>query len=231
MLDFFGRKTHNKQFVISDIHGCVKTFRALVEKIGLRKEDELYLLGDYIDRGPDSKGVVDFILKLQEEGYNVIALRGNHEEEFQFCLKDDRLRARHLKYYPKNNIFDKKYVEFFSSLPWYVELKKHWLVHAGFDFSKPRITDNTSEMCMIRNWEEDYDKHKAKGKTIVHGHTVTELYEIEDAIAKRKPVIPLDNGCVFRFRKAYGRLLCLELQSYELVWQENIDPFNTKRQF
>jgi len=50
-----------KKFAISDIHGCAKTFKALLKKINFSKEDELYLLGDYIDRGPDSKGVIDYI--------------------------------------------------------------------------------------------------------------------------------------------------------------------------
>ena len=42
------------KYAISDIHGCLKSFQALLEKIDLKKEDELFLLGDYIDRGPDS---------------------------------------------------------------------------------------------------------------------------------------------------------------------------------
>lgn len=55
-------------FIIGDIHGCNKTFRKLVlEKIIIRKTDKIYCLGDYIDRGPDSKGVIDFILLLAPE--------------------------------------------------------------------------------------------------------------------------------------------------------------------
>jgi serine/threonine protein phosphatase 1 len=68
-------------FIIGDIHGCNKTFRKLVlEKISIRKTDKIYCLGDYIDRGPDSKGVIDFIIQLRKDGFNIHTLRGNHEQ-------------------------------------------------------------------------------------------------------------------------------------------------------
>jgi serine/threonine protein phosphatase 1 len=60
-----------RRLVIADIHGCAKTFKALVEKIGLTHEDTLYLLGDYIDRGPDNCGVIDYIIHLQSNNYNI----------------------------------------------------------------------------------------------------------------------------------------------------------------
>jgi serine/threonine protein phosphatase 1 len=47
------------RYAISDIHGCPKTLAALIGEIGLEKKDELFLLGDYIDRGPDSQGVIN----------------------------------------------------------------------------------------------------------------------------------------------------------------------------
>ncbi|MEO0876095.1 MAG: metallophosphoesterase, partial [Bacteroidota bacterium] len=65
-----------RKFAISDIHGCLKTFEALLDQIQFTTQDELYLLGDYIDRGPDSKGVIDLIWKMQADGYQVKCLRG-----------------------------------------------------------------------------------------------------------------------------------------------------------
>ena len=73
-----------KRWVIPDIHGCSKTLQALFEQqIRPSKEDEIYFLGDYIDRGPDSKGVIDYVRQLEEDGYKVFPLRGNHED---YCL-------------------------------------------------------------------------------------------------------------------------------------------------
>ena len=59
-------------FAISDIHGCFKTFYELiVNTIKLSKSDQLILLGDYIDRGDQSKEVIDFIIDLHKEGFNI----------------------------------------------------------------------------------------------------------------------------------------------------------------
>ena len=59
-----------KRWVIPDIHGYVKTATSLVtELIKPMRSDEIYFLGDYVDRGPDSKGVIDFIRSLQKSGY------------------------------------------------------------------------------------------------------------------------------------------------------------------
>ena len=68
------------RYAIGDIHGGAKTFCALLEKIYLQREDRVYLLGDYVDRGPNSRGVLDIILKLKEAGFGIFALRGNHED-------------------------------------------------------------------------------------------------------------------------------------------------------
>ena len=58
------------RYVISDIHGCARTVRRLVENLKLTLDDQLYFLGDYIDRGPNSSGVIDFMIELQESDLN-----------------------------------------------------------------------------------------------------------------------------------------------------------------
>ena len=74
-----------RQWVIPDIHGCSKTLKALIgEQIRPTRNDWFYFLGDYIDRGPDARGVIDFIIQLEADGFNVRRLRGNHED---FLLK------------------------------------------------------------------------------------------------------------------------------------------------
>jgi len=67
-----------RRFVIGDIHGCSKALRTLIECIDPSPEDELVFLGDYVDRGPDSRGVIDQVIELQSH-CNVVPLRGNHE--------------------------------------------------------------------------------------------------------------------------------------------------------
>jgi serine/threonine protein phosphatase 1 len=82
---------NNRLFAIGDIHGCFDSLRELVEnKIQLQKEDKLILLGDYIDRGNKSKEVVDFIIELSKNGYDVIPLMGNHEAMLLDVFEDEK---------------------------------------------------------------------------------------------------------------------------------------------
>jgi len=61
-----------RNFAIGDIHGCLKTFQALLyQKIDLQRTDRVFLLGDYVHRGPDSLGVLDEIIDLMAKGYDV----------------------------------------------------------------------------------------------------------------------------------------------------------------
>ena len=73
------------RWVIPDVHGCLNTLKLLIEsRLNLTKSDVIYFLGDYIDRGPDSKGVIDFIMNLQNAGYEIHCIRGNHED---YCIR------------------------------------------------------------------------------------------------------------------------------------------------
>ena len=69
-----------RKSAFSDIHGCNRTFSALLDQVAPDTGDELYFLGDYIDRGPDTKGVIDRIWGLEQEGLTVHCLLGNHEQ-------------------------------------------------------------------------------------------------------------------------------------------------------
>jgi len=218
-----------KRYVISDIHGCSKTLKALIEKISLTKDDQLFLLGDYIDRGPDSMGVIDYLLELQQEEYNVFPIRGNHEEELLFINKY-KPNSLVVKYIQKEKIFNffsssqelkRNYFEFFHSLPYFIELDNYFLVHAGFNFNSVKPFEDIHEMIDIRNWK--YNPLIANNKTIIHGHDPHELNEIEKRIKMNDKIIPLDNGCVFDSVLDMGNLLCLELETFSLICQKNID--------
>ena len=69
-----------KRYVITDIHGYYATFCELLDQIKLKKHDQLFLLGDFIDRGRQGKEVLDKVISLIDEGYAIYPLRGNHEE-------------------------------------------------------------------------------------------------------------------------------------------------------
>jgi len=72
-----------KTFVVGDVHGCLEMLKRLIDKIDWNpSSDRLIFIGDYIDRGQDARGVVDFVLKLKENSPLVECLIGNHEQMF-----------------------------------------------------------------------------------------------------------------------------------------------------
>ena len=225
-----------RRLVISDIHGCSKTLEALLAKLSIRKEDELYFLGDYIDRGPNSSGVLDIIITLKESGYKVFPLMGNHEyqalsaqkeydkQSFYYFMKKINKSADLLN---KKKKIKKKYKRFMKELPYYIELDDFFLVHAGFDFKKEKPFEDIDSMLNIKDFK--YNKEKTKGKTIVYGHKPVNYNKILKKIKKRKNKIPIDNGCIYMKKHKYydftqlHRLCCLNLDTYELICQNNIE--------
>ena len=67
-----------RTIAMGDIHGCCTALVGLLDVIDLQPADELVLLGDYVDRGPDSRGVLDLLIDVSQR-YSVVALLGNHE--------------------------------------------------------------------------------------------------------------------------------------------------------
>ena len=70
-----------RHIIIGDIHGCIDELKMLIQKLELQQDDHLYFIGDLIDRGPDSVGVVKYVKALSED-YAVVLILGNHEEKF-----------------------------------------------------------------------------------------------------------------------------------------------------
>ena len=230
-------KIESRRFVISDIHGCFKTLKTLIEtKINLKKTDYLYFLGDYIDRGPDSCSVIDYIINLKNKGYNITTLRGNHEENILNANKEydrDAFSYYVMKMNKSPDLLDnnknikEKYYDFFIELPYFVELDDYFIVHAGFDFINPDPFKNYQVMLEIRNPLPD-NKY-LKTKKLIHGHQPTYLSVIKQLINDNSQVIPLDNGCVYtKPHKLYdykqlGNLCCLNLDNFKLIIQNNIE--------
>ncbi|MEK4300379.1 metallophosphoesterase family protein [Oceanobacillus sp. FSL W8-0428] len=232
---------------ISDIHGC---YKELVELLQLNdynpEEDQLILLGDYIDRGPESKQTVTYIMKLVDEG--AIALRGNHDQmfiEFIFSNNPDKQRRYLINggmttletyvgedYFPNNAAEehlhsakqlikekDSEHLEFLSNLPYYYETEKHLFVHAGIN---PLLAD----------WRDtpDYDKIWIRQEflgvdhpydfTVVHGHTPTQSIRgnKDNSIFFGNKKIDIDGACAYG-----GRLNCLIItgDSYQTNYISN----------
>lgn len=227
-----------RRFAIGDIHGCYHTFASLVEdKIGLTQKDQLFLLGDYINKGSRSREVLDYILELKEAGNQIYPLMGNHEylllRDVALCEKSknpvqikDLIES--IELLGLNGRVEERYLEFMQSLPYYYKLDNFILVHAGLDFkAKNPLSD---KMSMISARDYDVDLSKTNGRILIHGHTPTHLDEIERQIITHKKLgrINLDNGCVYKryeleADRDLGRLCALNLDSMELVYCDYMD--------
>jgi serine/threonine protein phosphatase 1 len=228
-----------RAIAISDIHGCLKTFQALVEEnVQLTKGDTLYLLGDYIDRGPDSKGVIDYILQLQDFGYNVKCLTGNHEQmllgalnaltnelKIDLFLHNGGMQTLDSYGLTLVDLLSHPHLEFFENLKYYIELEDYILVHAGFRFEEGGMFYNKSAMIWERSWYHKMDKKQLNGKIIVHGHTPQSVKNIK--AMKHNMVINqymnIDAGC---FR--YDKMCALDLTNRELYFQDSLDVVTFK---
>lgn len=71
----------NQYIAIGDIHRCVKSREALLEKVSGFNVRTFIFIGDYTDRGPDSRSVIDLVIRFSED-HDCIFLRGNHEQMF-----------------------------------------------------------------------------------------------------------------------------------------------------
>lgn len=221
-----------KKFVITDIHGCLNTFRHLLEVI-LRPtdDDQVYLLGDYINKGPQSKETIHYLLALSEK-QNFHLLRGNHEQVLLDVI-DGKVSVFEL--YEKGgmhtmqsfNIDHPKelpdsYVNFFRKLPFYFELPDFWLVHAGFNMEITSPLADTDAMLNIR--QMSYNTQFLQQKKIIHGHIPLKLTTIIKNLNRDNWDIHLDSGCVYPHRPGMGFLSALELNSMHFTCKECIDP-------
>ena len=231
-----------KSWVIPDIHGCVNTLKQLLENnIQPTKEDNIYFLGDYIDRGPDGKGVIDYIMSLQKNGYKVDYLIGNHEyycmnayeaDQHRFLMKSS-IQKEWERYGAKTTLasfgvkhprdIDMKYSEWMKKGKYFIELDKYILVHAGMNFNIPDPFEDTSSMLWVRDFK--VNTQKTGGKKIIHGHVPVEHSLIQLFIeSDGYDFIALDNGVYYKDQKVgFGNLMALELNSMDLIAQSNVD--------
>lgn len=220
----------NGFIAIGDVHGCPQSLKALLGKLD---EEELsarkiVFVGDYIDRGPDSKGVVDFLLGFRRE-HDCVFIRGNHEQMMLDAVDQgnmgpwmmngagDTLRSygisRELKELPDSHM------AFYRDTKLYYETEEYFFVHAGLS---PGITIRQAleKESTIRQflWERSHlaAPETAWEKTVVFGHTPKHEPVVRDRM------IGIDTGCVYG-SMGYGILTAALLPEVEFVQQACLD--------
>ena len=196
---------------ISDIHAHGRTLRRLLEEqVILTKEDKLFLLGDYVHRGPSYERVFDYIIDLKKQGYQIQGLYGNHEFiwERELATKRETIPSR--------------YLPFFKSLEFYIEYENFIFVHAGLNFNNKNPYSSEEDLVWIRNWYDTIDYDWLNERTIIHGHTPVLEENIRWRVDNQMQAIGIDNGCFVKKIPGMGKLCALDLTNWKLYFQENI---------
>ncbi len=226
-----------RKFAITDIHGCNLSFHALLDQISLTTADELYLLGDYIDRGPDSKGVLDTILQLKNDGYQLRCLMGNHDEGMLKAPHDGHLFHNWLTNWGGVQTLDsfnayewkdiaEKYWKFLAGLEYYIETDGYILVHAGLNFDLPDPFEAQKSLLFIRDWHKDINYDWLGERIIVHGHSPVSPQQTKTFLQnlETQRVIDIDNGCfIGNYRAERGHLCAFDMTNRALFFQKNLD--------
>lgn len=190
-------RTHNRLYAIGDIHGYAGHFADLQARLlqdGLEPDrDTVVFLGDYIDRGPESRRVVEMVRASLERFPHWVALMGNHEAMLVYLLQngaDDREEfdlwwyqggretflsyggtlgdhADHLR--SLVSVIGADTRDWLASLPSMYETGRHIFVHGGLVPGRSARETDPQQRIWIREpfLSSDYDW----GKVVVHGHT------------------------------------------------------------
>lgn len=214
-------------FAIGDIHGCKQAFqRMLFDGIKITQTDTIYCIGDYVDRGPDSKGVIDMIISLKQKGFHIHALRGNHEQ----MMMDSERSEMDKKLWLSNggaatlqsfragsySTIATEYRAFFESTEFYISTGDYVFVHAGLNFQKADIFEDKDAMLWTRDF---YPLQKILGnKLLVHGHTPKPLSYI---LHQDGNCINIDGGCVYSAWWDLGNLVAVSLPGKKFIVIDN----------
>jgi serine/threonine protein phosphatase 1 len=207
-------------YVVGDIHGCVEELASLLEALPFEPLDRLIFLGDYVDRGPDSKGVVSYLIEWQrKEEQEVIFLKGNHEDMFlsylglagkygeMFLFNGGGATLASYGISPRKaspeealSRMPRSHLDFLRALKTYYLTEPFLCVHAGIHPSKPLDQQSEEELLWIRD-EFILNRHSLP-YTVLFGHTPQ-----QEVLFHLPYKIGLDTGLV------YGNVLsCLEVR-------------------
>jgi serine/threonine protein phosphatase 1 len=174
---------------IGDIHGCSAALGALLDAIELGADDRVVTLGDYVDRGPDSRGVLDLLLELDASG-RLIPLLGNHEEMMLGALRGSYPRPWWLQhggvatldsygFVGDLSVIPQEHLEFLDRCLPYYETDDTIFTHANYVADEP-LDCQPAEALRWQSLREHFPAEHVSGKRVYLGHTVQKQGEILD---------------------------------------------------
>ena len=207
-----------RTIAIGDIHGCSAALRAVVDAIQPTADDTLVLLGDYIDRGPDSRGIIEFVLDL-EKRHRVVPLLGNHELMLLDAVHNPRIIGLWLEcggdatlasYGGRIKDVPEEHIEFVVRCKRYYEIDTHFFVHANYAYDVP-LDEQPDYLLFWEHLHFRIPRPHENGKIAIVGHTSQKSAEVLDL----RHVICIDTFC-----HGGGWLTALDVRSGRR-WQAN----------
>jgi serine/threonine protein phosphatase 1 len=206
---------------IGDVHGCAGSLERLLDELEPTADDHLVFIGDYVDRGPDSRGVLSRLIRLKDEA-RCTFIRGNHDQmmldyvdhgEFALWRVNGGL-ATLSSYMQEGRLhIPDEHVTFLRDTRLFFDTPDYLFVHAGLNprFSVAHnLQYGGSEMFL---WERGHvhAEEFAWEKTVVCGHTP------HSEPVNLPKLINVDTGCVYHTHEEFGRLTAVRLPDRKFV--------------
>lgn len=216
---------NHRRIIIGDVHGHYNGLMTLLEAIAPGADDQVYFLGDLIDRGPQSAQVVDFV---QKSSYH--CLLGNHELMLlEAIARRGSSQVKQAWLYSggietlnsyKPATIPQHHIEWMQNLPTYLDLGDLWLVHAGVDPRMPLAEQTCEQFCWVRQQFHSTTKPYFPDKLIIVGHTITFTLPGVDPgdLAQGQGWLDIDTGA---YHPKSGWLTGLDYTN-ELVYQVDV---------
>jgi serine/threonine protein phosphatase 1 len=209
-----------RTLAFGDIHACLDALICLWDEVDPQPEDKVIFLGDYVDRGPDSRGVIDFCMDLKQKDLDITFLCGNHEEKFVMSIRDKNDLKDWMenwggdatvKCYGSFEAVPAEHWEFLRTILPYYETESHIYIHACLEPDVP-LSLQLPFTILHRKFDfPRYPEPHQSGKIMICGHTA------------QKSHVPINIGyavCIDTDPDRGGWLTCLHVESGK-YWQTN----------
>jgi len=211
-----------RTIAIGDVHGCSHALNVLLNAISPSGHDLIVPLGDYVDRGPDSRGVLERLVRLGSE-CRLVPILGNHDEMFLHAIRGEHLSAflkmgglTTLESYsislpPDFGLVPRSHVEFLERCVDHLETETHIFLHACYLPHRSLV----GQPGLVTRWESIRDslpEPHSSGKTVIVGHTSQKGGELLDAGHIK---------CIDTYCYGGGWLTALDVDTGE-IWQANL---------
>ncbi|MBW4558900.1 MAG: serine/threonine protein phosphatase [Trichormus sp. ATA11-4-KO1] len=219
-------ETSQRRIVIGDVHGHYEGLMTLMEAIAPASDDQVYFLGDLIDRGPQSSHVIDFVKQN-----NYACLLGNHEQMLLNILTSENMATPAMQAWLYSGgqatiasyaeaTIPVEHLDWLKTLPTYLDLGDIWLTHAGVDPAMPLAAQTAEQFCWIRDEFHSIEQPFFTDKLIIIGHTITFTFPgvTPGKLVQGQGWLDIDTGA---YHPRSGWLTALDTTN-NLIYQVNI---------